>query len=140
MLLLFNLLISALLTGLIWTIQLVHYPAFALVGKAEQPLFQLHHEQRISYLVIPLMLTELAITVWLLISSPEKLLTWLIAGLLAFIWLVTALVFVPLHNRLKQEGYILPLTHKLINWNWPRTLAWTVKTALLCWLLFSTIN
>ena len=141
MLLLLNLLVSALLTGLIWTIQLVHYPSFALVGTKEWQQFQQQHTRRISWLVMPLMLAELGLSLWLLYhvykQAPALLLSLhlLAVACVGAIWLLTALVFVPLHKKLEIQGYIPGLTRALLRWNWPRTLLWTLRTLILFYLL-----
>ena len=48
-----NLVLAAALAGLIWTIQLVHYPLFALVGAAEWPRYGDEHRRRITWLAAP---------------------------------------------------------------------------------------
>ena len=48
LLLLLNFGFAAFLTGLIWTIQLVHYPSFGLVGKAEFVQFHQAHTTRMG--------------------------------------------------------------------------------------------
>jgi hypothetical protein len=50
-----NLVIALLLTGLIWTVQLVHYPLFAAVGEAGLAAYVREHGGRIGVLVVPLM-------------------------------------------------------------------------------------
>lgn len=134
-LLLLNLSVTAILTGLIWTIQLVHYPGFAEVGKAECFRYQERHMRRISYLVGPLMLAELVLAGWLLFQdfalSPLGLLSQLAAGCVLVIWLLTALLFVPLHRKFAAEGYTPELVRKLVNRNWWRTILWTLRLLLL---------
>ena len=45
-------------------------------------------------------------------------------GLLALNWAATALLFVPLHGRLRPRD---PGLGRLVGWNWVRTLSWTVR-------------
>jgi hypothetical protein len=144
-LLFFNLLVTALLTGLIWLVQLVHYPGFALVAAPACNAYQQAHTRRISYLVIPLMLAELALSAWLLwqtaISSPpQPILLYGLAGVcVLLVWLITFLVFVPLHRRLETEGYSPQLVQQLCHWNWPRTLLWSLRCLLLSYLLLGLL-
>ena len=49
-----------LLTGMIWTIQLVHYPGFADVERRQWPAYHRRHSRNIYFIGLPLMLTELA--------------------------------------------------------------------------------
>ena len=61
------------LTGLIWVIQLVHYPAFRFVESSAFINFERLHTQRISLIVIPLMFTELLSGVYLIFSKEASL-------------------------------------------------------------------
>ena len=49
------------LVGLIWTIQLVHYPLFDGVGAEGFAAYERRHAAAITWLVAPLMLGELAV-------------------------------------------------------------------------------
>ncbi|MEO6055210.1 MAG: hypothetical protein ABIQ49_00065 [Gemmatimonadales bacterium] len=137
-----NLVTSLLLTGLIWTIQLVHYPLFAAVGEAGFGDYVRRHGSRISVLVVPLMTVELAAAVWLVVALGRPgacpglcdwvtgWAAWLGLALVGVIWLVTAAVFAPVHGRLARgrSGRDLEL---LVSANWVRTVAWTARSALL---------
>ena len=92
------------LVGLIWTIQLVHYPLFELVGEDTQVAYQKAHMSRITWVVAPLMLIELVAAGGLWLFSPTD--PWTIAGavLVAIIWVSTALIQVPCHNRLVSRA------------------------------------
>lgn len=114
------------LIGLIWTIQLVHYPLFKLVGDETQKAYQKAHMNRITWIVGPLMLAELTAAALLWVGDPTGL--WEIAGLVlvGIIWASTALIQVPCHGRL-VEGFD-PLAHRrLVRSNWIRTIAWTLR-------------
>ena len=49
---------TAAMTGLIWFVQLVHYPLFARVGVADFTAYEREHVRRTGLLVAPLMLLE----------------------------------------------------------------------------------
>ena len=53
------------LVGLIWTMQLVHYPLFAHVGRHTFTACHHLHTTQITWVVAPLMFTELVTAVWL---------------------------------------------------------------------------
>ncbi len=127
-----NLSATLVLVGLIWTIQIVHYPLFLRVGAQEWAQFHAEHSARITVLVAPLMLAEVALAVWLgMVAPPERrLLAWVSVGLVGAAWLSTAFLSVPLHNRL-GAGPDPTLLAALVQTNWPRTLAWTLRGALL---------
>ena len=54
------------MVGVIWYVQLVHYPLMALVGNGNFPKFESEHQRRTTWVVAPLMLTEAATAVTLL--------------------------------------------------------------------------
>lgn len=136
--LLINLCLSALLCGLIWTIQVVHYPSFLDVGADEYVSFQQNHMRNISLVVIPLMLLELAAGIYLQIKYASFNLHWsvfLATFLLVFIWIITMFFASPLHGKLVSQGFNIQNIRRLIHINWWRTIAWTAKTVILFLLL-----
>ena len=118
------------LTGLIWLIQLVHYPSFAHVAKDRFADFAKFHAKRISFIVVPLMLLDL-ITALLLV--PEY--GWLNVSLVVMIWASTALWSVPCHQYLQSRGKDDNYIKKLVLTNWPRTVIWSVRSLLWCFVL-----
>ena len=114
------------LVGLIWTIQLVHYPLFSEVGSAGFVAYHRQHTRRITWVVAPLMFAELVTTGVLLFWGSREL--WLLASLvpLGFNWVSTALVQIPLHNQLAL-GFDLSVHRKLVATNWWRTIAWSLR-------------
>jgi hypothetical protein len=124
------------MTGLIWMVQLVHYPLFARVGAANYRDYQFAHQSLISLIVGPVMLVEAGAAALLLVQRRDPL-TISAAALLALIWLSTAFLQVPLHNALSQ-GFD-PATHsRLVQTNWIRTLAWTARAGIALSLLRAT--
>ena len=121
--------------GLIWFVQVVHYPLFLRVGTESFAAYETAHANRTTYVVAPLMLLELATALALLahayrptfVSTPSA---WCGAALVGVVWLSTAFVQVPLHNRL-HAGYSADVIRQLVATNWLRTAAWTARTALL---------
>lgn len=113
------------LTGLIWMVQVVHYPLFARVGAAGYKEYQLAHQSLISLIVGPAMLVE-AIAATVLLVQRRDPLTIAGAALLALIWLSTALLQVPLHNAL-SDGFDPAIHSRLVQTNWIRTVAWTLR-------------
>ncbi len=129
------------LAGLIWMVQVVHYPLFAKVGSAEFAGYQLAHSNLISLVVGPIMLLELITTIVLLTQWPSGLpgwIGWVGLALVAVIWLTTLLVSVPLHARL-SAGFDTQAHALLVGTNWIRTLAWTARGLLVAWLLYKAV-
>jgi hypothetical protein len=125
------------MVGLIWTIQSVHYPLFVRVGSPFFERYESEHTSRMARLLaIPAGL-ELATGLALVWTRPEGLglIPVLIAGaLLAIIWVTTAVIQVPLHNRLKA-GYDRSVVLRLVSSNWLRTGLWTARGALVTTML-----
>ncbi len=65
-----HLAVTCALVGLIWFVQLVHYPLFAAVGEAGYPDYQRRHVRWTTVVVAPLMLVEAATAAWLAAAPP----------------------------------------------------------------------
>lgn len=117
------------MAGLIWFAQVVHYPLFRLASERRFDRFAAEHRWRTSLVVMPLMLVELGTALALLVAPPLGLSRgplWLGMLLLAWIWLCTALLQVPLHRRL-SGGQDTAAIRRLVATNWLRTAAWTAR-------------
>ncbi len=123
---------TLMMTGLIWMVQVVHYPLFLHVGEDAFCDYERQHARRITWLVGPLMLAEGA--------SAAALLLWLPPGtarapasigvlLLLVIWGSTAFLQVPCHTRLGR-GFDRAVVHRLVSTNWIRTVAWSLRGVL----------
>ena len=125
-----HLIATSVMVGVIWIIQLVHYPSFHFIELNQYTTFQRFHMSRISYVVIPAMLTEL-FTLILIIISMDQVDPIILASalLLIVIWLMTALFFSGVHQKLTL-GYDQVVVEKLVKLNWGRTLLWTLRLLL----------
>ncbi|MEZ6039682.1 MAG: hypothetical protein R3C20_04200 [Planctomycetaceae bacterium] len=129
------------MTGLIWLVQLVHYPLMANVGPAQFVQYEKAHCQKITPIVFPLMMLELISSIWIAFRPPVASPFSASAGLwnslalaTILIWLSTALVQVPLHRKL-ENGFESGVHRRLVRSNWLRTLLWSVRSAGLGWIL-----
>ncbi len=127
-------LFTAFLTGLIWWVQLVHYPLFARVGAEAFRGFHRQHVRRATWVAAPAMTLEAFTGVLLLWERPADPLCWLGIVLLAVIWGSTAALQVPLHRRL-EEGFDPRVLARLVRSNWLRTAAWSLRAVLVFNLL-----
>jgi hypothetical protein len=128
-----NLAATLYLTGLIWTIQVVHYPLMDRVAPERFAEFHRQHGARISVVVIAPMVIELATAALLAIDPPPGVpaaatLTGL--ALAAVIWISTFAIQVPCHNRLGR-GFDGATHRRLVLTNWLRTVTWTVRAVLM---------
>jgi len=120
------------MVGLIWFVQRVHYPLLAGVGLQDFPAYERSHVSRTCPVVGPPMLIEAA-TALALVAVPApsipQVLPWLGVGLLAIVWLSTALLQVPRHREL-SAGFDAFAHRRLVVTNWIRTTAWSLRGLL----------
>lgn len=130
--LLAHLVVTAFLGGVIWIVQVVHYPLFDRVDRARFAAFEAAHQRRISWVVGPAMVLELATAVlWgALVWSAGEPVAWAVAnlGLVGVTWASTALLSVPAHRAL-SAGFDVAAHRRLVRTNWIRTIVWTLRTA-----------
>jgi hypothetical protein len=126
------------MVGLIWMVQVVHYPLMRQVGAAAFPAYALAHQTRITWVVLPVMSVELIAALLLVWQAGPRLspfLAWTGVALLAIIWAMTLLVHVPQHGRLATAFDSETITF-LVRTNWVRTWAWTLRGLLALGLLY----
>ncbi len=131
-----HLISTSLMVGIIWVIQVVHYPSFHFIGNSRYISFQKFHMERISYIVIPVMLVE-SISGFLLIYDELNLILLISMVLLLSIWMLTVFFFASVHQKL-VSGYQVEMVAKLVKINWVRTLLWTLRLLLL--IIYFTEN
>lgn len=129
--------LAGFLAGLIWVIQILHYPAFLAIRENDFRKFHADHSRRISFIVGPIMVAEL-VTAGLLAVQSRQLFFVANFGLVVLTWLCTFLVSVPIHNSLAlaqvESQDLRGGIQKLIRTNWPRTILWTIRwVALSVW-------
>jgi hypothetical protein len=121
------------MVGVIWIVQLVHYPLLGRLSALEPSTAARDHQRRITWVVGPLMAAEGVTAVALLVSRPATMSTvsaWAAAALLGGALLSTVLIQVPQHARL-ADGHDDDIVRSLIAGNWIRTAAWTARGVLL---------
>ena len=118
---------TAVMVGVIWVIQLLHYPTFHYIEKNNYSQFQKFHMNRISYIVIPAMVIEMLSGIMLVIINDDFIISF---SLLVCIWIITFVFFTNIHQRLLSK-YENTAVEKLVNLNWIRTTFWTVRLIIL---------
>jgi hypothetical protein len=130
------------LTGLIWFVQVVHYPLMGHVGRREFPGYEAAHVRGTTWVVAPPMLVE-ALTGLLLVWRPpvpgSVVCCWTGLGLLLVIWASTFLLQVPRHNTL-TGGFEAAAHRALVRSNWLRTAAWSGRSVLVLLLLGRAVS
>jgi hypothetical protein len=137
------------MVGVIWFVQLVHYPLFARYGRSEFAATARRHATLTTFIVAPTMLIEALSATTLLVlvlaggDVPRELGSdadafTMVASVgcvaLACAWVSTFLVQVPLHVRL-GNGYDAGTHARLVRTNWVRTIAWSVRGVCAGWML-----
>ena len=123
--------------GVIWFVQLVHYPLFSAVGSASFVAYQQQHMRRTGWVVGPAMLLEGGAALALCLFNPpglSPLLLWISLGLLALVWLSTFAWQVPCHDALLKE-FDAGRHAWLVRSNWLRTGLWMVRAVLALYIL-----
>ena len=121
--------VTGYLVGLIWLIQLIHYPAFRHIDPASWGTFHQAHSAVLGLLAGGPMIISLLVGTWLAytVGDARQYAVW---GCEIVAWVVTFALSVPEHTRLARAKEDAAIS-RLIRWNWLRTLAWTVKLAVL---------
>ena len=124
-----NFISTSVMVGVIWVIQLLHYPSFHFISEKKYIEFQHFHMQRISFIVIPVMLIELA-SALLLSYFFRSSLTIILLALLLGIWGITFIFFTNMHQKL-TNGFDPSIVDKLVKINWSRTALWSLRLIIL---------
>ena len=124
-----NFIATSVMVGVIWVIQLLHYPSFHFIYEKKYVEFQHFHMQRISLIVIPAMLAELASALLLAYIFRSSMIIVLLFILLA-IWALTFIFFTNMHQKL-TNGYDSTIVDRLIQINWSRTILWSLRLIIL---------
>ena len=123
-----HLLFSLYMLGLIWFVQVVHYPLMGKVGRAVFVDYEHAHTRLTSWVTAPPMLVELGTGLLLLYWNLQSGFWWGNAAGLVVVWASTFFIQVPLHSALSQQ-FDAGKHLRLVRSNWVRTVAWTLRAA-----------
>ena len=117
--------INSIFVGVILMTQILSYPLLLKLNKSNFYDYYNSYTKRISFIVIPLMIFEVFLSIILNTILNDF---YLFASniLLLIIWGSTFLIQVPIHNKL-SSNHSYSLINKLIFTNWIRTIAWIFK-------------
>lgn len=121
--------------GLVWFVQIVHYPLFKGVPLQDFPAYQKKNFVT-GFATVPVMTIELFSGLWILYNDFSNLFL-INMILLALIWSSTFLFQVPTHLALVKNPS-QKLFSKLIRTNWIRTFSWSLRSLLLGYLLLNS--
>ncbi len=118
------------MTGLIWIIQLLHYPSYQFIQLEKFKDYQHFHSTQITYIVGPMMLIEVFTGIYLTLQNNwTSPFTFNFVGL-CVIWISTLVFSIPAHNQLALGFNPQAISH-LLQTNWIRTITWTLRAVLL---------
>ena len=137
-----QILTTFMMTGIIWFVQVVHYPFFAFTNKEEFPQIGSMHSTHTGYVVAPIMVLELATSLYLVAYYPGtqfQIPFGIGAGLILLIWGSTFFIQVPIIKRL-LGGFDEGEHKRLVNTNWIRTILWSARSLILFYILLCSTN
>ena len=140
--LLANFVATAVMMGVIWFVQWVHYPLLATVPVDGAVKVAEQHQRRTGQVLALPMAVEGVTTLWLLASRPDAvslILPWLAAVLLAVALGSTVFVSVPLHAKMATNP-TADVGQRLVVTNWLRTIAWSARTVVCAAMLLQVVR
>ena len=136
-----QLIVTVLMVGMIWTVHVVHYDLFPLVGADAWDAYEHAHVDRIGKVLFGPWLIEGICVLVLLFAHPMRLrvLALISAFLMLFILIDTAAFSAPAHGVLldhwDQQTYDDLMVVNLI-----RALLWTAKGAVAVWMMVEVLR
>lgn len=130
------------MTGLIWFVQVVHYPLFARVEASHYAEYQARHMSLTTWVVGPPMLVEGVTAMVLVWQRPPyfcAVSAWIGLALAGVLALSTAFLQVPQHEKLKHS-FDAAAHRTLVRSNWLRTVAWTARSGILLYAVYVGLN
>ena len=124
------------MVGVIWFVQVVHYPLFGRVGEGGFAAYSTAHSRLTGYVVGPPMLVEAGTALLLVFARPDGIpFSAALLGLflVAVLWLSTLLLQVPRHDTL-GSGFDRQAYKGLVWTNWVRTVAWSARGMLVLFM------
>lgn len=137
-----NMVATSYMTGVIWFVQIVHYPLFGSVGANQFVEYEQQHTALTTWVVAPPMLIEGGTAILLLWFRPAgvpRWQAWAGVSLVVVLWMSTALIQVPCHETL-SHSFDAVVYQRLVLSNWLRTVAWSVRALLAGWMALKAVG
>lgn len=120
---LLRLLIDFGLVVLIFLVQLCIYPAFTYYKSEDLKKWHATYTDRIALVVLPLMLGQLMLSFFQIIQT-LNFFTMSYFVLVGLSWVITFLVYVPLHRKIDTLENRMYYSAKIVKLNWWRVVLW----------------
>lgn len=136
-----NLVSTWTMVGVIWFVQVVHYPLLSVVPVESAASTAVEHQRRTGWVVGAPMAAEGVTTLMLLAMVPDGVawfVPWLAGIPLAVALGATVLLSVPRHERMARNPDAT-VGRELVSTNWVRTIAWSVRGAMVAGMVLATL-
>jgi hypothetical protein len=136
-----NVLASWTMVGVIWFVQVVHYPLLSLVPVESASAVAVEHQRRTGWVVMLPMTIEGVTTLLLLAMVPAGVawfVPWLAGIPIAVALGATVLLSVPRHARMASNPDPT-VGRELVTTNWVRTIAWSLRGLVAAGMLLATL-
>ncbi|MBS1995001.1 MAG: hypothetical protein JSS86_01765 [Cyanobacteria bacterium SZAS LIN-2] len=130
------------MTGLIWFVQIVHYPLYNRVGVESFVEYERQHCALTTMVVAPVMVVELLTAILLVVARPKAVglaETLIGVALLGVIWISTLFIADNLHGAL-SAGFNFEPYRQLLASNWLRTACWTLRGLLVLYMCYRSMQ
>ncbi len=137
-----NLASSLGMVGIIWFVQLVHYPLLRRLGEVENSSRGETDGPLARWAFGLPMLLEGVSTIWLAWFQPDLFDSWQMSvglGALVLIWVSTVILQIPLRRSLTRE-FNPKIYRRLVATNWIRTICWSLRGILLLGISFQLFD
>lgn len=131
-----NLVAASVMAGVIWFVQIVHYPLFSSVGSERSVDYAIDNQRRTSWVVGVPMAVEGVSSIALFVIPPSgvgRTLPLLSGIVLAIVLVSTVAAQVPQHARLARSSdavEVADAVQRLVRSNWVRTIGWSLRVVL----------
>jgi hypothetical protein len=129
------------MVGVIWFVQVVHYPLLSLVPVESASAVAVEHQRRTGWVVMLPMTIEGVTTLLLLAMVPAGVawfVPWLAGIPIAVALGATVLLSVPRHARMASNPDPT-VGRELVTTNWVRTIAWSLRGLVAAGMLLATL-
>jgi hypothetical protein len=117
--------VNVALVVLILMVQFIVYPSFYFYSEIDLKRWHQIYKVRITAIVLPLMLTQLFLSIREVYFDANAL-AYLILFIILLTWVITFLISVPLHEAIEREENSMQYRIKLVRTNWIRTVSWAL--------------
>ena len=130
------------LVGLIWMIQIVHYPSFSSIDPAKYDVFQQRHMEKMGKLIgLPWLIEGLSVLALFAFAPTTTIRALATLGGLLEVTVITVTIWssIPAHTAL-ASGFDTDAHQRLLLSNRIRTAAWTGRGLLAVAVLWLTVQ